>query len=103
MEEKSSIVKDEKVPFYKLFLFADRVDIALMTIGTFGAIGEGLTQPLMTLIFGQIINSFGGASSSNEVFHLVSEVLFLNKFRLNFFYVHQKNSIYKILFTIYTY
>ncbi|XP_069150564.1 ABC transporter B family member 9 [Solanum lycopersicum] len=73
MEEKSSIVKDEKVPFYKLFLFADRVDIALMTIGTFGAIGEGLTQPLMTLIFGQIINSFGGASSSNEVFHLVSE------------------------------
>ncbi|KAG5622229.1 hypothetical protein H5410_007447 [Solanum commersonii] len=72
-EEKSSILKDHKVPFYKLFLFADRVDIALMTMGIFGAIGEGLTQPLMTLIFGQIINSFGGASSSNEVFHLVSE------------------------------
>ncbi|XP_049382380.1 ABC transporter B family member 9-like isoform X3 [Solanum stenotomum] len=65
-EEKSSILKDHKVPFYKLFLFADRVDIALMTMGIFGAIGEGLTQPLMTLIFGQIINSFGGAPSSNE-------------------------------------
>ncbi|KAK4710892.1 hypothetical protein R3W88_005405 [Solanum pinnatisectum] len=74
-EEKSSTLKDQKVPFYKLFLFADRVDIALMTIGTFGAIGEGLTQPLMTLIFGQIINSFGGVSSSNEVFHLVSEAV----------------------------
>lgn len=74
--EKSSTIKgDEKVAFYKLFSFAHRVDIALMTIGTIGAIGEGLTQPLMTLIFGQIINSFGTPSSSNEVLHKVSKVL----------------------------
>lgn len=50
-EEKSEQVAringDEKVPFYKLFFFAD---IALMAIGTFGAIGDGLTQPFMTLI-----------------------------------------------------
>ncbi|KAM3361926.1 ABC transporter B family member 9-like isoform X2 [Capsicum galapagoense] len=73
--EKSSTIKgDEKVAFYKLFSFAHRVDIALMTIGTIGAIGEGLTQPLMTLIFGQIINSFGTPSSSNEVLHKVSKV-----------------------------
>ncbi|CAN4082123.1 unnamed protein product [Withania somnifera] len=65
---------DEKVSFYKLFLFADRMDIALMTIGTFGAIAEGLTQPLTTLIFGQIINSFGDASSSDEVRHRVTKV-----------------------------
>ncbi|KAM3251173.1 hypothetical protein P3L10_005243 [Capsicum annuum] len=50
--EKPPIINgDEKVAFYKLFSFADRVDIALMIIGTIGAIGEGLTQPLMTLIF----------------------------------------------------
>ncbi|KAK4347312.1 hypothetical protein RND71_033651 [Anisodus tanguticus] len=75
--EEASIIKDhedQKVPFYKLFYFADRIDIALMIIGTLGAIGEGLTQPLMSVIFGKIVNSFGGASSSNEVLHSVSKV-----------------------------
>ncbi|XP_049382382.1 ABC transporter B family member 9-like isoform X5 [Solanum stenotomum] len=95
-EEKSSILKDHKVPFYKLFLFADRVDIALMTMGIFGAIGEGLTQPLMTLIFGQIINSFGGAPSSNEVFHLVSEVFF------SFLYIGIETKCVSLLLNIIT-
>ncbi|KAK4361276.1 hypothetical protein RND71_020228 [Anisodus tanguticus] len=83
--EESSRIKgdeDKKVPFYKLFYFADRVDVALMIIGTFGAIGEGLTQPLMTVIFGQIVNSFGGASSSDEVLRNVSKVLIFFEFKL---------------------
>ncbi|MCD7457389.1 ATP-binding cassette sub- B member 9 [Datura stramonium] len=71
--EISSRNEGQKVAFYKLFMFADRVDVALMAIGTFGAIGEGLTQPLMTLIFGHIINSFGASSSSSEVLPQVSK------------------------------
>ncbi|PIN25673.1 Multidrug/pheromone exporter, ABC superfamily [Handroanthus impetiginosus] len=65
--------EDQEVPFYKLFSFADRLDVSLITIGTISAIANGLTQPIMTLIFGQFINSFGGTDSSHVV-HEVSKV-----------------------------
>ncbi|KAK4399303.1 ABC transporter B family member 9 [Sesamum angolense] len=65
--------EDQKVPFYKLFSFADRLDVALMTIGTISAIGNGLTQPVMTVIFGQLINSFAGTDTS-QVVHVISKV-----------------------------
>ncbi|CAA3003403.1 ABC transporter B family member 9-like [Olea europaea subsp. europaea] len=71
--KKGSGKKDQKVPFYKLFAYSDRLDIALIIVGTISAIGNGLTQPLMTLIFGQIINSFGGTEPSHVV-HEVSKV-----------------------------
>lgn len=67
---------DEKVPFYKLFTFADKLDVVLMIVGTVAAIGSGLSLPLMTVVFGQIINSFGDANKSNIV-HVVSKVMLL--------------------------
>ncbi|KAF5185686.1 Abc transporter b family member, partial [Thalictrum thalictroides] len=60
----------EKVSYYKLFTFADRLDIMLMIIGTISAIANGLAQPLMTLIFGKLINTFGSSDPSK----LVSDV-----------------------------
>ncbi|KAH6773575.1 P-glycoprotein 9 [Perilla frutescens var. hirtella] len=65
--------EDEKVAFYKLFSFADKRDVALMVVGTISAIGNGVSQPLMTLIFGQLVNSFGSTDRSNVV-HEVSKV-----------------------------
>lgn len=65
--------EDQRVPFYKLFSFADKFDVALMITGTIGAIGNGLTQPIMTLIFGQLVNSFG-SSNPDEVVHKISKV-----------------------------
>ncbi|KAL5577097.1 hypothetical protein UlMin_018796 [Ulmus minor] len=69
------VVKDDeqKVPFYKLFYSADRLDVVLMIVGTFGAVANGLSQPAMTLIFGQLVNSFGSADRSS-VLHVVSKV-----------------------------
>lgn len=73
--KKSSEKKgDQKVSFFKLFSFADRFDVALIVVGTISAMANGMTQPLMTLIFGQLINSFGGASQS-DVVHEVSQVI----------------------------
>lgn len=72
-EETDRSGADEKVPFYKLFSFADGLDILLMSVGTVAAIVSGLSLPLMTLIFGQIINSFGDANSS-DVVHVISKV-----------------------------
>lgn len=58
---------DQKVSFYKLFTFADRLDAVLMTVGSISAVANGLSQPIMTLIFGQMINSFGSSDQSDVV------------------------------------
>lgn len=65
--QKTTNGEDQKVAFHKLFTFADRLDVVLMIVGTLSAIGNGLAQPLMTLIFGQLINSFGSSDRSNVV------------------------------------
>nr|XP_029124116.1 ABC transporter B family member 4-like isoform X2 [Elaeis guineensis] len=74
--EKSGKQDDGKhaVPFYKLFAFADSIDITLMILGTVGAIANGLALPLMTVLFGRLIQSFGGASDIHDVVHRVSKV-----------------------------
>ncbi|XP_060672571.1 ABC transporter B family member 9 [Ziziphus jujuba] len=66
-------VEDQKVPFYKLFTFADRLDMLLMLVGTVSAMANGMTQPIMTLIFGKLINTFG-SSDPSQVVHQVSKV-----------------------------
>ena len=71
--EKSQQQK-ERVPYYKLFSFADSTDIVLMIVGTLGAIGNGMGMPLMTLLFGQMINSFGYYQYSDDIVSQVSKV-----------------------------
>ncbi|KAI4343056.1 hypothetical protein MLD38_027602 [Melastoma candidum] len=63
----------QKVSFFKLFAFSDRLDAVLMAVGTISALANGLTQPLMTVIFGDMINSFGSADG-NSVIKEVSRV-----------------------------
>ncbi|XP_019099819.1 PREDICTED: ABC transporter B family member 4-like, partial [Camelina sativa] len=61
-EEKNKEDHDEKtktVPFYKLFAFADSFDFLLMLLGTLGSIGNGLGFPIMTLLFGDLVDAFG--------------------------------------------
>ncbi|KAB2625083.1 hypothetical protein D8674_016743 [Pyrus ussuriensis x Pyrus communis] len=62
------------VPFHKLFSFADSLDYLLMSVGTISAIGNGICMPLMTIILGDVINSFGGAGNTKGVVDAVSEV-----------------------------
>ncbi|KAF8008245.1 hypothetical protein BT93_K2039 [Corymbia citriodora subsp. variegata] len=69
--------EDEKintVPFHKLFLFADFTDMVLMIVGTMGAVGNGLGMPLMTVLFGQLIDSFGTNQHNKDVVHHVSKI-----------------------------
>lgn len=63
-----------KVPFYRLFSFADSLDCALMLLGTVSAVGNGITLPFMTIIFGELLDSFGGAADTKYVLHNVSKV-----------------------------
>ncbi|XP_051143555.1 ABC transporter B family member 3-like [Andrographis paniculata] len=64
----------EKLPYYKLFAFADCVDCALMIIGVITSIGAGLCLPLMTLLFGQLADSFGHNTTTSRVVEEVSKV-----------------------------
>lgn len=77
-DSEKSKEKDETtntVPLYKLFSFADPLDRLLMFAGTIGAIGNGISIPLMILIFGNLINAFGDSTSS-KVVDEVSKVFF---------------------------
>ncbi|KAK6162934.1 hypothetical protein DH2020_002775 [Rehmannia glutinosa] len=61
------------IPFYKLFSFADSRDKVLMTVGTIAAIANGFAHPLMSLLFGELIDVFGKAQR-NDVVRQVSKV-----------------------------
>ncbi|XP_034197975.1 ABC transporter B family member 4-like, partial [Prunus dulcis] len=62
------------VPYYKLFSFADSLDYLLMSVGTISAIGNGVCMPLMTIIFGDVITSFGEIGNNKDVVDAVSKV-----------------------------
>ncbi|ONI23043.1 hypothetical protein PRUPE_2G166500 [Prunus persica] len=62
------------VSYYKLFSFADSLDYLLMSVGTISAIGNGASVALMTIIFGDLINSFGQTGNNKEVVDAVSKV-----------------------------
>lgn len=80
MKETKDSKKEEEgksgsVPFYKLFSFADSIDVVLMILGTVGAVANGSALPLTTLLFGNLINSFGGNKNDHSVLHQVSKVI----------------------------
>jgi ATP-binding cassette subfamily B (MDR/TAP) protein 1 len=75
--EKSKEKKESTnvVPYYKLVSFADPTDYLLMFVGTIAAIGNGACMPIMTILFGQVVNAFGSTSTNTEeVTHEVSQV-----------------------------
>ncbi|KAH0462228.1 hypothetical protein IEQ34_009803 [Dendrobium chrysotoxum] len=72
--EKKCRKKKNSVPLYKLFSFADTTDILLMTMGSVGALANGAALPIMTILYGKIIQSFAGAEKANDVNPAVSKV-----------------------------
>ncbi|CAL9131878.1 unnamed protein product [Musa acuminata var. zebrina] len=74
MGEEERKKDEQKVAFHRLFAFADGRDVALMAVGTVSAVGNGISMPIMTLIFGQIIDAFGYADNST-VSHQVNKVV----------------------------
>ncbi|GMF60542.1 unnamed protein product [Phytophthora fragariaefolia] len=56
--------RSKQVPLLELFSFADATDRLLMVVGTLGALGAGSLRPVMVLLFGDLINSFGSTSQT---------------------------------------
>eukprot|EP01018_Ginkgo_biloba_P030330 Gb_08615 [translate_table: standard] len=68
--KKSKAKKEEaknNVPFHKLFAFADSLDTFLMIMGTFGSVANGLSFPVITLLFGQLTDAFGKNSDIHKM------------------------------------
>ena len=74
MKNKNEDTKTKSVPFFKLFSFADSTDVLLMIVGSIGAIGNGLSLPLMTILFGELTDSFGVNQKNTDIVKAVSKV-----------------------------
>ncbi|KAM0885954.1 hypothetical protein ACQ4PT_030012 [Festuca glaucescens] len=63
-EENGSkkMAKGGKAPFHDLFRNADAMDVVLMLAGTVSALASGMSQVVMAIIFGQVVDAFGGAT-----------------------------------------
>ncbi|XP_078435341.1 ABC transporter B family member 3-like isoform X2 [Wolffia australiana] len=57
----------EAVPYRKLLSFADTTDVFLMVLGTIGAIANGLSMPIMLMLFGRLVDSFGSSTDKSVV------------------------------------
>ncbi|CAO2204428.1 unnamed protein product [Urochloa humidicola] len=62
-----------KVPSLVMFRYADRGDAALMAVGTVAAVANGMSEPLMTVVFASVIECFG-AGDDATVLHRVSKL-----------------------------
>ncbi|VVA89732.1 unnamed protein product [Arabis nemorensis] len=49
-------------------------DVLLMIFGSIGAAGNGLSIPLMTLLFGDLIDSFGENQNNKDIVDVISKV-----------------------------
>ncbi|ONM38964.1 ABC transporter B family member 9 [Zea mays] len=61
------------VPFLDMLKYADRTDAALMAVGTVAAVANGMTEPLMTVVFAAVIECFG-AGDDATILHRVSKL-----------------------------
>jgi ATP-binding cassette subfamily B (MDR/TAP) protein 1 len=62
-----------KVPFFGMFRYAGRTDFALIAVGTAAAMVNGMSEPLMTVVFSAVIETFG-SSDDSTILHRVSKV-----------------------------
>lgn len=53
------VEKKKMASFCKLFSMMDGPDIVILIIGVLGGVGNGVSQPMLCIIFGDLINSLG--------------------------------------------
>jgi ATP-binding cassette subfamily B (MDR/TAP) protein 1 len=72
--KKAPAASMSRVPFHRLFAFANRTDAALMLLGAVGAMVNGVGMPLMAVLFGDLVDAFSGALSIHQVVNRISLV-----------------------------
>ncbi|XXG38977.1 hypothetical protein AAC387_Pa01g0057 [Persea americana] len=74
--------KEQSLPFFKLFSFADKYDWLLMAGGSLGAVIHGSAMPVFFLLFGEMVNGFG--KNQSDMKKMTEEV---SKYALYFVYL----------------
>ncbi|KAG6719764.1 hypothetical protein I3843_03G024700 [Carya illinoinensis] len=74
--------KEQSLPFYQLFSFADKYDWLLMVSGSLGAVIHGSSMPVFFLLFGEMVNGFG--KNQADLKKMTEEV---SKYALYFVYL----------------
>ncbi|KAF5479191.1 hypothetical protein F2P56_000037 [Juglans regia] len=74
--------KEQSLPFYQLFCFADKYDWLLMVSGSLGAVIHGSSMPVFFLLFGEMVNGFG--KNQTDLKKMTEEV---SKYALYFVYL----------------
>lgn len=75
-------------------MHADRADILLMILGLIGAIGDGISVPVMLFITSKIMNNIGGSSTQtkeDDFTHNVNKVQFYSSL---YTYIHTVSILY---------
>lgn len=76
--------KEQSLPFYQLFSFADKYDWILMISGSIGAIIHGSSMPVFFLLFGQMVNGFG--KNQMDLKKMTDEVSKVNNNKISIFF-----------------
>lgn len=58
-DSPEKVEKKKMASFCKLFSMMDGPDIVILIIGVLGGVGNGVSQPMLCIIFGDLINSLG--------------------------------------------
>ena len=66
-EKKDATAAAKKVSLLGMFRYADRQDVLLMVVGAAGAVANGVAEPLMTILFGNVIDSFGDSTAQSDI------------------------------------
>ena len=69
--ETEEVQTKNKIPaasLCKLFSMMDFVEVVVLLVGCLGAIGNGLSQPLLCIVFGDLIDGMGEATGGAESF-----------------------------------
>lgn len=66
--------RSDSIPYYKLYSLADRTDYVLLIVGTISAILNGISLPMSTVFFGDMVNAFGMNINIRNIAHAVSKV-----------------------------
>ncbi|KAH9676465.1 ABC transporter B family member 19 [Citrus sinensis] len=74
--------KEQSLPFFQLFSFADKYDWCLMIFGSLGAVIHGSSMPVFFLLFGEMVNGFG--KNQTDIHKMTHEVC---KYALYFVYL----------------
>ena len=65
-ETSPLVVVAPKVRFWKLFSQMDAREAMVLALGVLGAMGHGLAQPMMVVVFGDLIDALGGGPADDQ-------------------------------------